>query len=331
MTNRRMLLIIIGVLATFTIVVVAGGLFIARHLGRLAEGALGGGIAHGAPLPTGDKIITEKQLTPLWVGYYRKNLKQAYDQVGKRDPRWDRQATELMEATAKFACNAHGAPSMKDMLPMARALQKAGCDDPLIQSLIGDVLYFNDRSTEAEPIVRGSLEGLKARRYPALCLAWAYLDMARLHGEAGSKLESAEFKWRPLAIDAYVTAADAKNFGPQEQRPLWWEIRNLMENEFRRSQATFVNTMKARPNTDPWLLRMVWTKHNYDYGWFYRGTGFISDVKPEDYKEFEKGMGFARGNAEKAYAAHPEYPEACVYLMDIAKTGAVRGMDSDRT
>jgi hypothetical protein len=331
MTGRKTVLIVLAVLGAWVVVCIAGGLFLARHARRLVTGPVGLSKSHvGKPIPCGAEVPTTAKLEPLWVGYYRKNLKQAYDKVGKRDPKWDKQATDLMEATAKFQCTARDAPTLKDMLPMARALQKAGCDDPLIQSLIGDVLYFDGRKSEAEPLVRGSLAGLQARHYPPLCLAWAYLDMARLHGEAGSKLESAEFKWRPLAIDAYVRAAAKSNFGPQEQRPLWWEISNLMASEFRRSQAVFVNTMKARPETDQWIFHMVWGKHNYDYGWFYRGGGFIQDVKPEDYQEFEKGMKFARGNFEKAQAEHPEYPEAATYLLNVSKTGATGPMASPR-
>ncbi|MEN6301398.1 MAG: hypothetical protein ABFD96_01660 [Armatimonadia bacterium] len=328
MADKRL---VIGVIVASLVVCIGGGIFLVSHVTKLAKSTLGVGGFSGQPLPEGDRAVTEAQLEPLWRGYYRKNLVTAYEQHGKHDARWDKAAKDFLELHAVVSTGLDEDRSFKDLVAPGLALLKRGCDDPLIVMLTGNALRVQNRVKEARPLIERSLPGLKERGYPPLMLAWAYFSMADFEGEVGSKLESADFKWRTPAIDAFVAAADKSGFGPQEQRPLWWEIQNLMESHFRRSQAQIVNTMKARPNTDPWLFRMAWGKHNFDYGWFYRGNDFIQNVKPEDYKEFEKGMGFARGNFEQAYAAHPEYPEASVYLLDIAKTGAVSGMESERT
>lgn len=317
MSDRRVLTTIGLLIGVWVVLVLGGAVLFAnrvRQVGGLA-GVLQPAVK-GRPLACGPDAPIAAELEPLWIGYYSKNLQGAYDRVGKHDPRWDKPAAELMAGMAKLTAYAQGAPTFGNLLPVARALQKTGCDDPLIQSLVGDVLLQTDHRQEAEPLVSGSLAGLQARHYPPLCLAWAYLDMARLHGESGKSLERSDFKWRPLAISAYVQAAGEK-FGPQEQRPLWWEISGLMEDEFRRSQAVIVMTLKSRPETDPWILNMAWGKHRYDFAWITRGGDFAARIPPEKYKAFEKLIGQAKQYFEKAYALQPQYPEAPKMMLGV--------------
>jgi hypothetical protein len=144
--------------------------------------------------------------------------------------------------------------------------------------------------------------------------------MARVKGQLGSRVEGADLTWRDQAIASMVAAAKADFLDKGEQRVLWNDVLEpMMDRDLRRSQAVIINTMKAHPETDQWLFRMAWGKHNDAYAWAKRGEGWASDVKPEAWPEFEQYEKYARGNWEKAHALRPDYPEAATNLIRVTK------------
>ncbi|MCE5238771.1 hypothetical protein LLH23_09805 [bacterium] len=331
MTTRRMVFIVVGVLVTFLLVSITGGIFIVRNLGRLTHPLLGVGKTYaGKPIPCGPEAMTGRKMTDYQVGYYRKQLVVAYQQVGKHDSRWDATAEKYLQGLAlRYA----GHPDMPDDQwegPVVKALERLQCDDPLVLSRIAQYYRHQHDYRKAEAYARRALPGLKQLQYPATVLAWTYHIMACVKGEVGHSLERADFQWRPLAINAYADAADKKYFGPYEQSALWADLTDIMESDFRRSQAVVVKALKDRPNTDPWLLNMAWGQHCKDYAWVNRGTGWAQDVKPQQWEQFGKYSQLARGYYEKAYAVHPEYPEPASAMICIVNSAGGRGTETER-
>lgn len=320
MSDRRLLLTIVLVVVGWAVLVVGGAIYLSRHFPRRSgvEGGLARGPA-GKPLPAAKQAITCKQLEPALLKYARSNTVEAYRQCGVHDARWDKQAEAFLESLAQRFVGTEQAPSTQAVAQQAQALLRLGCTDPLVLDRCGRMIGLAGHPEQGRPYIVRGLAGLRKGKYPALCLAWAYRDMAWLEGETGRGLERSDFKWRPLAIAALADAADKRNFGPQGQRVYYWLLADLMEDDFRRSQAVIVETLRSRPNTDPWVLNMAYGKHRRDYAWFRRGTSWAQDVKPDDWKAFEEAAQDAQGYYEKAYREHPEYPETAGALLDMAK------------
>jgi len=330
MSTKSIVLIVVTVLVAFLLFVIGGTVFLVRHFRPLAETMLGRHDFRGQPLPSGDKVITEKQLEPLWRGYYRKNFGAAYEQHGKHDPRWDKAATAYLEAQAILATGMANEHTYRELIEPGQGLLKQGCDDPLVMLITGNALFRSGFLKESQPLLERAVPGLKARGYPPLTLAWAYTDLAVLNHEAGRHLNTSRLQWRPLAIDAYVAAAGQRNFGPQEHRLVMWEMGRLMEGAFRQFQAEVTAALKKQPATDPWILHMICGHESNQIAWTYRGHGFISQVPPDNLKQFEAHERAARDHFEQAYKLHPEYPDAALALINIAKTGATGMATSPR-
>lgn len=330
MSTQRMVLIIVAVLVAFVVVMVSGGVFLVRHFRPLTERLLNRREFAGQPLPTGDKVITETQLEPFWRGYYRKNLGAAYQQHGHHDPRWDKAAASYLEAQAILSTGVAREHTYQELIEPGQGLLKQGCDDPLVVLVVGNALFRSGYLKESQPLLERAAAGLKARGYPPLTLAWAYTDLAVLNHEAGRKVNATPPRWRPLAIAAYVAAADKRNLGPQEQRPVLWEIGKLMEGALQPFQADIVAALEAQPNSDPWIFHLLAGKQDHDVAWSYRGHGFITEVAPANLRKFEENERDARRHYEQAYALHPEYPEAALDMIGIAMSNAAGATSSPR-
>ncbi|MEI6503998.1 MAG: hypothetical protein WCP21_23545, partial [Armatimonadota bacterium] len=98
-----------------------------------------------------------------------------------------------------------------------------------------------------------------------------------------------------------------------------------------RSQAQIVETLKSRPNVDPWLLNMAYGKHRYDWALVAAGgEDYILSATGKERQSYLEYLQKARVYFEQAYKAHPEYPEACTYMIDIVK-GLNPPGESERT
>lgn len=325
MTRGKMVLIVVSVLMASLVVAAVGGIFLIRQISRMTSGGLGGqAVVRGKPLPCGAEALTSKQVEPMLVGYYRKQLGEAYRQHGRHSPAWDKAAEELLEAVALSAAGVKDAPTPEDVKPLVAALVRADCDDPLVLARIGHSYMNAGQAAEAESYLLRALKGLKQQGYPPLPVAWAYHDVAQLKGEVGRSLESADFKWRPQAIAAYVEAA-GQSFGPHEQRALWAQFNRLLENDFRRSQAAIIRGLQDQPGTDPWILNMAQGRHWFDYAVFCAGgEDYILLAQGKKLEDYQKYLAEARPYFAKAAELHPDYPEPFGFMILVARgeTGA---------
>lgn len=320
MSKRRFVWLVVAVLGAWCVLLVGGGLLVVRFV----RGAGRAGVpllartGRGKPLPCGPEAFTAVRYQEIRRQFHRKRTTGAYEQFGHHNPVWDKLAIELEEQQFRWAVGEGKRLEPKALGTLARRVLQTGCDDPHILTQAGRVLMRVGDKPAAEPAIAQALRLLPKSRYPVYCRFGAPYAMAGLKGELGHKLEGPGLQWREQTVLALVEAANSKFFDKYEQRVFWNDyLEPLMEDELRRSQASIINTMKAHPEVDQWLFRMAWGKHNNDYAWSKRGGGWAENVHADDWKVFAEGEKYARGNWEKAYALHPEYPEAAACLIGV--------------
>src|SRR5439155_8485745 len=119
------------------------------HCRRLAAIAL---LLVAAPLraqtTTAPAGFTDRDLIQAELRFNRRVFPQAYEQSGKRDPKWDDKAKAFLEAQAlRIANRGHsenlqlpGAASLEESRKLGQAAIDAGCDDPLVRQFYCNVL-----------------------------------------------------------------------------------------------------------------------------------------------------------------------------------------------
>jgi tetratricopeptide (TPR) repeat protein len=312
------------VIVACLVLVMSGWMLIGRHI--LAFGprislpipSSSARVAAGKAIPCGPKSMLMTDLQAPYADFFRKWTVVAYREHGKHDPRWDATAEKFLDAFALRTAGTLDAPDVQPMIVMADDLTAKHCDDPLILERIGKLKLDLKQFAEADRLVRAGIEGMKGRGFPVMCLANAYQEMATLTGEVGADVKTKDFKWRPLALKAFAEAADKSNFGPYQQRIMWVVFGDLMSNWFPSSRDEFVKALEDRPNSDTWLLNMARGKIHHDYAWARRGHDWANNVSEADMRAFEEASDEARKCFEKAYQAHPEYPESSWALLTIA-------------
>src|SRR5688572_24972832 len=109
------------------------------------------------------------------LAFNRRTLVEAYEQAGRRDPKWDEPAKAFLESMARHF-TMYGRhemywpeppTSLEHQLALGRKAIDAGCDDPLVL-----YCYFvpleNKSKEEALSVLRRAHEGLKSGNYPPL-------------------------------------------------------------------------------------------------------------------------------------------------------------------
>lgn len=127
-----------------------------------------------APIPQ-DAVAIEKRRHDL-LAWNRRTLQEAYDRVGKKDPRWDELARKTLDLAARmFSEEVDPQVTFNDVYPAARAAVDAGCDDPIVAYLYARTsVGANDPGPEeALRRARAAAQGLAASRYPAFRRATA--------------------------------------------------------------------------------------------------------------------------------------------------------------
>ena len=93
------------------------------------------------------------------LAYNRRTLGGAYERVGRRDPKWDAGARDLLEAAAQhFASGTLGdhyapadVPAREALIALAKPLVEGGCDDPIVVYLYGAMLQDTQQAAAAAP------------------------------------------------------------------------------------------------------------------------------------------------------------------------------------
>jgi len=270
------------------------------------------------------------------LAFQRRTLAGAYDEVGKRDPRWDRPARKALEAAARyFGREADPGTTIEEVYAPAREAVAAGCDDPLILYLHARLAFGPDRPG-AEEIGRrifAAAAALEPSAYPpsrramGLCLA----------GQVKALLKEPTPEDRREAARLLDVALDivAKNAAREQDATagevLWPGILDEILAGHKSltgdSQAAYehVDAALARAPALQVMRLQFQGQHLIDYAWEARGNGFADTVPEEGWRKFGERLRTADELLRQAWKLRPSGTKTPELMLVV-----VKGLDADR-
>ena len=122
-----------------------------------------------ADLTAKPNAYTEHDRLREQLEWNRKTIVDAYNQVGNKNPAWDADANKFLDTAAQyFSTSGFGPilrsdpPKLPQLIELAEAAIKKGCDDPLVFYCYAAFLMDSQRTDEAKPVLQQAYKGLLA-------------------------------------------------------------------------------------------------------------------------------------------------------------------------
>lgn len=266
----------------------------------------------------------------------RRTTVEAYDRVGRRDAKWDEPARRALGVVASMeAENRDPIARRWEALVAARQAIAAGCDDPLILQVEGNLsreFVEADTKDSVHRLVRAA-NLLKTSRYPAVRKIQGLARAAEV--VAGDPNATEEERYGSLLhLDEVLRllpislAEDGVN--PQTEF-LWktalertWAGHRGLSNDAARSYEWVANQIPAEP-----ALQLAWLHARAEslrhYAWEARGNGMGFTVTEENSRKMEERLGEAKRAIDAAWTLKPG--DALTANIAIR---VLLGMDGDR-
>ncbi|SIN84083.1 hypothetical protein SAMN05444166_1214 [Singulisphaera sp. GP187] len=281
------------------------------------------------PIPQ-DATALEKQRHDL-LAWNRRTLQEAYDRVGKKDPRWDELARKTLDLAARtFSGEVDPQVTFDDVYPAARAAVEAGCDDPMVAYLYARTsVGANDPGPE-EGLrrARAAAQGLAASRYPAMRRAVA-LRFSGGMALSGENPGDSNRKEAQRDFDAALALLE-ESVASDEHNEIWeanW-LNTLIE--LTRGYRTLdVPAEAAYERVDAGLARVAGAKvlrliyrgnFWFNYGWEARTQSFAPRVPAGGFDTLEKRLAVAQEAYQDAWKLQPTSGEVARRLLEIDKS-----------
>jgi hypothetical protein len=268
------------------------------------------------------------------LAWNERTLVGAYDRVGKKSPRWDRQAREALDMMARSVSRVEDPPPSPETVRGAfRKAVEAGCDDPLIAFTHFRYNVLGPDASFDQPLAQ-AVKRLVESKYPSVRKATAlYMSAAR---------QAERAKTDPTAVRGAVQDVDralglmAQSFAedgagtPLEH--VWLE--NLRKNVAPILKTTEGNLEAAYNHVDAALakvpaaksVRLIYRGIFYkEWAWEARGTGFADTVSPENDRKFAERLEKAGKAMSEAWKRNPAHSAIPTVMIEVSK-----GLGTDR-
>jgi hypothetical protein len=298
----------------------------ARYVSAVAAGSAA--VKTVAPIPQDAAAIAKRRHD--WLAWNQRTLGDAYDRVGKQDPRWDEAARKTFSLAARmFSREVDPEITFSDVFTAARAAVDAGCDDAMLLYLYGRSSVGPDDPGNEEAIrrARAAARALESSRYPALRRAVA-LKFSASRALSGGDPGGESRKAVERALDAALALLGESAAG--DERCEFWELtwtdtlieltrgyRTLgvpAETAYERVDAALARVADAK------LIRLLyrgdfWLHH----GWQARTNAFAPAVSAGGWEAFGTRLDIARQAFEDAWKLRPGLGPAARNLLEIDK------------
>jgi hypothetical protein len=303
------------------------GLRVFALLGLFAIGS-GWLEASGAevPIPQNPQVRIKRQRDVL--SWNEKTLVGAYDRVGKKSPRWNRQAREALGLMARSVSKAGDPLPSPDVVRASfKKAVDAGCDDPLI--VFTHVRYnILGPDTSSDKRLAEAVDGLLKSNYPSVRKATAlYISAARKSTRAKADPKAA--RESVLDVDkalALLSRSFAEDGAGTPLEHVWLE--NLRNNVTPILKATQGSLKAAYDHVDAALgkvpaaktIQLIYRGILYkEYAWEARGTGYADTVSPENAQKFHDRLEVASKAMREAWARNPEHNAIPTVMLEVTK------------
>ena len=285
-----------------------------------------------APIPQNPQARLKRLREAL--SWNEKTLVGAYDRVGKKNPRWDRQAREALALMARSVSKAGDPqPSPDEVRAAFKKAVDAGCDDPLI--VFNNVRYnvLGPDESSDKPLAE-AVDRLLKSNYPSVRKATAlYISAARKSARAKTDPKAARESVgevdRALGLLSRSFAEDGAGTALEH---VWLE--NLRNNVTPILKVTEGSLKGVYDHVDAALakvpaaktLRLIYRGIFYkESAWEARGTGFADTVSPENAQKFHDRLEVADKALSEAWKLNPEHNAIPTVMLEV-----VKGLGTDR-
>jgi hypothetical protein len=119
------------------------------------------------------KAPTHRNLVASKAAFFKRTIGQAYQAVGKHDPKWDAGAGKFFDAVSTYLANKgynddDGGPSVGNLrdeaLAAGRPLSDAGCDDPLFLYCQAVLAQDANKTVTVRSLLERAISGLCERK-----------------------------------------------------------------------------------------------------------------------------------------------------------------------
>ena len=265
------------------------------------------------PLP--QNPARQRQRVQERLAWGRRTLGDAYEKVGKKDPKWDKQAREALEAAAHlYAREVEPVTPPEKVFAPAKKAVDSGCDDPMI-------LYLFARTTpaaagagadEIERRFKAASEAMERSSYPLIrrqgALNKTGLLLAAKKDDPAAKKKAAGILDACLKLLAEAYPKDADN---PDVEAHWFETLQTIAWGFTQTEggtkAAF-DRIDGVLSKNPGLkaLRLKERGKFYiDYAWEARGNAYAPLVAEKGFKMFHERLAEAGKALKGAWALKP--------------------------
>lgn len=241
----------------------------------------------------------------------QRTLVSAYDAVGKKDPRWDGQARQALEATARFFSRQLPAVRASEAYEAARAAIRAGCNDPLIYYIYARSSYVPHYPGEEELEQRymAAANALEESKYPPFRRLIAFSKAAHYalnKAEHSIEKRSQAERFLKAALNMLVLSAEQDEHN-QNLENVWTEYAQSILNGYkrllhrRRDAFDHVDARLAQVAALKVVRLKLRAEFMIHWGWDARGDGFAHTVKEDGWTKFRERLDDAGKALEHAW------------------------------
>ncbi|HSZ57099.1 MAG TPA: hypothetical protein VK797_15635 [Tepidisphaeraceae bacterium] len=261
----------------------------------------------------------------------------AYQRLGRHDPKWD--------ALAQAAIHLYLLPRIDvSLLELRGALERAraaGCEDPLILFMTGDILY---RTGAAGADVLGPYrqghDGLARGHYPAYWQTVASIELSDvLYRFTSDEANAKKQKYIDADVNRQINRLHTQAMAdwpgvvkdgapPELLGHLAYRILNVQADfglDIEKLCPRLAAPLEAAlPNS---AVPLIFKGRYYiDWGWKARGGGFAGTVTDEGWRLLRERLAVAEQALQKAYELDPNDPAGPTAMLTV-ELGQGRGRD----
>jgi Leucine-rich repeat (LRR) protein len=256
----------------------------------------------------------------------RKTMRDAYDKIGKRDPKWNDSARAALDAmTMNFSQWPRPVPTHDDVFVLAKKAIDAGCDDPMVLYVLARVSNARNVAGNEEYRRRWLTAGAAMGKsgYSDFRRSLALLSTASvLAGPQGGDPEKSS-QFAEEALDAYLLALkkERRSFGNDLMRGQALGLAGIFARLKGSEKTGRDHVDEALSDVpDAKLLRVqMRAEHQIDSAWKARGGGFADTVTAEGFREFTENLKAAHESLHEAWKLDPTDSWAPTTMLRVLK------------
>ena len=239
----------------------------------------------------------------------------AYEAIGRKDPKWNEDARQVLELTARMFVGTLPKVYTDDIYPLAQRAVKAGCDDPMVLFAYAHTSNGYNFPGEAEFIQRyaAAAKAMEKSGYHPLRHAFASLEYAnqllkKKTPTAEDSKQAEQMIDLTLSTLAKMNKKDCNRYVLSET---FWIAKSSLEyfNKLKKdSKASFdrVDEQLAKMPALKGTRLNLKADFYMHYAWEARGDGVAGAVQEGAWEVFHERLNLAQEACEEAFDLDPE-------------------------